>query len=105
MFSGQGPARIRILAAPPIEFNKYIGNYGDEWDRAWSIAQNVFGYTNHTVLPEALEKRLPHLVADAVRTLKPPKPFSAVAGGNPTSLSDVTIRWLKEVARTRGLTS
>ena len=33
-----------------------VDEEGLEWDHAWDITRNSTGYTNHTILPEALEK-------------------------------------------------
>ncbi len=32
-----------------------LDNYGLDWDEAWTITKACFSYTNHTLLPEALE--------------------------------------------------
>ena len=38
-----------------------VDNHGLDWDEAWDITKGCIGYTNHTLLPEALESWPVHL--------------------------------------------
>jgi len=73
-----------------------VDHYEMPWDRAWDIAYRVFGYTNHTLLPEALEK-WPVPVMQAVL----PRHLQIIYEINETFLDDVRRRFPGEADRVR----
>jgi glycogen phosphorylase len=73
-----------------------VDEYGYEWDKAWDITSNTFAYTNHTLLPEALEKWPLHLLAELL-----PRHLEIVYEVNRRFLEEVAHRFPGDLERLR----
>jgi len=68
------------------------------WDEAWQITQNTLAYTNHTLLPEALEKWPVALFEDIL-----PRQLEIIYEINRRFLGDVRGRFPSDVGRAQRL--
>lgn len=64
------------------------------WEDAWAVVTSVFAYTNHTVLPEALEKWPEHLVGELL-----PRHLDIIREINRRWCAAVEARWPADHAR------
>ena len=65
-----------------------------DWDPAWSLVRRIFGYTNHTLLPEALETWPVDLFASVL-----PRHLEIIYEINHRFLGEVRARWPGDDAR------
>ena len=75
-----------------------VDEHGMEWERAWSITCSTFAYTNHTLLPEALE-RWPVALFQKVL----PRHLEIIYEINARFLDEVRIRFLGDERRVAAL--
>ncbi|HEY9619119.1 MAG TPA: glycogen/starch/alpha-glucan phosphorylase [Crinalium sp.] len=73
-----------------------IDDYALDWDKAWHITQNALAYTNHTLLPEALE-RWPIAMFGTLL----PRHLEIIYEINQRFLDDVRIRFPDDMERLR----
>ncbi len=71
-----------------------MDEYGQGWDEAWTVTTRVFAYTNHTLLPEALEK----WPVEMFRKLLP-RPLEIIFEINARFMRLVANKWPGDTAR------
>jgi starch phosphorylase len=71
-----------------------LDDAGLDWDEAWRITQRTFAYTNHTLLPEALEKWPVAWFEDII-----PRHLEIIYEINRRFLDQVRGRWPEDTAR------
>jgi starch phosphorylase len=73
-----------------------LDDYAMEWDEAWHIVSSCMAYTNHTLLPEALERWSVPLFQKLL-----PRPLDIIYEINRRFLKQVAMKWPGDTARFR----
>ena len=75
-----------------------VDEYRVDWNRAWDIVTRSMAYTNHTLLPEALEKWPVHMFRNLL-----PRLLEIIYEINARFLAQVARRWPGDTERLRRL--
>jgi starch phosphorylase len=73
-----------------------VDEYSLPWDIAWDITQKTVSYTNHTILPEALETWGTNLLEEVI-----PRHLQIIYEINSRFLQEVSLKWPGDTDRLR----